>query len=107
MVNVLLNVLGVERAVSDTAIIEFLSFVERQPRRSVRRLLDDAGKPDVPGLYVTRSCEYFWATVPYLARDPKRVEDVDSRGPDHAADAVRYGCLWHRPVFKVMKLTGL
>lgn len=59
----------------------------------MRRLLADAGKPDVPGLYVSRGCEYFWATVPYLARDQKRVEDVDSSGPDHAADAVRYGCL--------------
>jgi hypothetical protein len=59
----------------------------------MRRLLSDAGKPDVPGLYVSRSCEYFWSTVPYLARDQKRVEDVDSSGPDHGADAVRYGCL--------------
>jgi hypothetical protein len=59
----------------------------------MRRLLADAGKPDVPGLYVSRACEYFWSTVPYLARDQKRVEDVDSSGPDHAADAVRYGCL--------------
>jgi hypothetical protein len=60
---------------------------------TMRRLLQDAGKPDVPGLFVARHCAYFWATVPYLARDPRRVEDVDSRGPDHAADAVRYGCL--------------
>lgn len=59
----------------------------------MRRLLADAGKPDVPGLYVSRACSYFWDTVPYLARDTKRVEDVDSTGPDHAADAVRYGCL--------------
>lgn len=59
----------------------------------MRRLLADADKPDVPGLYVSRGCEYFWATVPYLARDQKRVEDVDSSGPDHGADAVRYGCL--------------
>lgn len=59
----------------------------------MRRLLVDAGKPDVPGLYVSRGCEYFWSTVPYLARDQKRIEDVDSSGPDHAADAVGYGCL--------------
>lgn len=59
----------------------------------MRRMLADAGKPDVPGLYVSRNCEYFWATVPYLARDQKRVEDVDSSGPDHAADACRYGLL--------------
>jgi hypothetical protein len=59
----------------------------------MKRLLADAGKPDVPGLYVSRDCKYFWATVPSLARDQKRIEDVDSSGPDHAADAVRYGCL--------------
>jgi hypothetical protein len=32
-----------------------------------------------------RRREYFWQTVPYLGRDPRRVEDVDSRGPDHGA----------------------
>ena len=57
----------------------------------MKRLLADAAKPDKPGLYVSRACEYFWATVPYLARDQKRVEDVDSSGPDHAADVCRYG----------------
>ena len=34
--------------------------------------------------------------MPLLARDPRRAEDVDSRGPDHAGDACRYACL-HRP----------
>ncbi len=59
----------------------------------MKRLLADAGKPDVPGLYVSRACAYWWATVPTLARDPKRIEDVDSTGLDHAADACRYGLL--------------
>ena len=59
----------------------------------MRRLLADAGKPDVPGLYVARHCEYFWETVPTLGRDPRRPEDLDSRQADHAADAIRYGCL--------------
>ena len=59
----------------------------------MRRLLSHAGQPDVPGLYASRACSYFWATVPYLARDQKRIEDVDSSGPDHAADAARYACL--------------
>jgi hypothetical protein len=59
----------------------------------MRRLLADAGKPDRPGLYIARHCTYFWDTVPYLARDQKRVEDMDTTGPDHAADAVRYGCI--------------
>jgi hypothetical protein len=52
-----------------------------------------AGKPDVPGLYISRRCAYWWATVPTLARDQKRVEDLDTSGPDHAADACRYGLL--------------
>jgi hypothetical protein len=75
--------------------------------QTMRRLLQDAGKPDVPGLYVARHCEYFWATVPYLGRDPRRVEDVDSRGPDHAADAVRYGCLWESRTMQRVALSGL
>ncbi len=61
--------------------------------QTMRRLLADAGTLDRPGLYVSRACDYFWSTVPYLARDQKRVEDVDSTGPDHGADACRYGCL--------------
>lgn len=60
---------------------------------TMRRLLQDAGKFDVPGLYIARHCEYAWETLPILGRDPRRVEDLDSRGPDHAADALRYGCL--------------
>jgi hypothetical protein len=73
----------------------------------MRRLLSDAGKPDVPGLYVSRACEYFWATVPYLARDQKRVEDLDSSGPDHAADAVRYGCLRRDMGITPLRLGGI
>jgi len=72
----------------------------------MRRLLSDAGKPDVPGLYISRGCEYFWETVPYLGRDQKRVEDVDSQGADHAADAVRYGCLRERMQAGVIRVSG-
>lgn len=59
----------------------------------MRTLLQDAGKPDKPGLYIARNCEYFWNTVPYIGRDPKNAEDLDSRGNDHGADAMRYGIL--------------
>ena len=61
--------------------------------QKMKRLLADAGKPDRPGLSVSRACTYFFNTVPYLARDEKRAEDLDSSGPDHGADAVRYGVL--------------
>lgn len=73
----------------------------------MRRLLRDAGKPDVPGLYIARQCRYFWETVPYLGRDLKRVEDVDSRGPDHAADAVRYGVLREAQEVLLIELGGV
>ena len=64
----------------------------------MRRLLADAGKPDVPGLYASRLCSYWWQTLPFLPRDPRRVEDLDSRSPDHSADACRYACLHQRRV---------
>ena len=73
----------------------------------MRRLLEDAGKPDVPGLYVSRVCRYFWETVPYLERDQRRVEDVDSSGPDHAADAARYGCLWKSNALRTIRIGGI
>lgn len=66
----------------------------------MRRLLGDAGKPDVPGLYVSRRCEGWWSTVPFLGRDPRRIEDVDTRAADHWADATRYGCLRQAHVTK-------
>jgi Phage terminase large subunit len=69
--------------------------------QKMKRMLADAGKPDVPGLFISRSCEYFWATTPFLARDQRRVEDLDSSGPDHAADACRYGLNYDRPVTQI------
>jgi hypothetical protein len=69
----------------------------------MRRLLADAGKVDKPGLYISRGCTYLWETLPTLARDQKRVEDLDSTGPDHGADAVRYGCL-RRDIVRALKM---
>jgi len=40
----------------------------------------------------------------YLVQDVKRVEDVDSSGPDHAANAVRYGCLRDERIAVVVPL---
>ncbi len=64
----------------------------------MRILLQNAGEVDVPGLYISRSCEYFWATVPFLARDQRRPADLDTDGPDHGADAMRYGLLRRKMV---------
>jgi hypothetical protein len=64
---------------------------------ALRRMMQDAGAVDRPGFYAARHCEYFWSTVPYLARDPRKANDLDSRGPDHAADCVRYAILRRGP----------
>lgn len=69
--------------------------------QKMRRMLADAGKPDVPGLYVSRSCRYWWQTVPSLPRDPRNPEDVDSTAPDHAADACRYGLNFERMAMSI------
>jgi len=72
----------------------------------MRRLLQAAGQPDVPGLYISRRCEYFWQTVPFLGRDMKRTQDLDTTQADHAADAVRYACLYNLPDERMIKLFG-
>jgi hypothetical protein len=59
----------------------------------VSRMLEDAGKLDRAGLYISRDCAYTWATLPFLPRDRTKLEDIDSRAADHAADCVRYGLL--------------
>jgi hypothetical protein len=60
--------------------------------QTMKRLLANAGKPDVAGLYISKLCQYAWATLPYLARDERRAEDVDTHGNDHSGDALRYAC---------------
>ena len=63
----------------------------------VSRMLEDAGKLDRPGLYISRDCAYLWSTLPFLPRDRTKLEDIDSRGPDHGADALRYALLYEPP----------
>jgi hypothetical protein len=73
----------------------------------LRRLMADAGKLDVPGLYIARNCEYLWATLPYLARDPRKPDDLDTRGADHGADALRYGVLRRKFITTVTNIPTL
>ena len=72
----------------------------------MRRMLQDAGSLDRPGLYIARHAEYFWATVPALPRDPRHPEDVDSRAADHAADAARYALGRQRHEIRIGRLAG-
>ncbi|MDI9506551.1 MAG: terminase family protein [Bacillota bacterium] len=51
----------------------------------------------LPMLYAFRTCRHFIRTLPALVYDPGRVEDVDTRGEDHAYDEGRY-VLMERPI---------
>jgi hypothetical protein len=54
------------------------------------------GQDDRPRLYVFDTCQHLIRTLPALQHDPKKPEDLDTTGEDHAADALRYG-LMSRP----------
>lgn len=43
-----------------------------------------------PYLQIADNCRYLAASIPSLIYDEKKVEDLDSDGDDHGADAVRY-----------------
>lgn len=63
--------------------------------QAMRQRLHSAKERDGrPGMWVTARCKYFWATVPFIERDPHRPEDVMTSGPDHAADAARYAVMY-------------
>jgi hypothetical protein len=63
----------------------------RAPRfQRMKSMMSQAGKPDLPGFYVSSRCQYFWQTVPFLIHDPSDPE-VPLKGPtDHAADSASY-----------------
>ncbi len=43
-----------------------------------------------PGLFVFSHCDQFLRTVPVAARDPKKIEDIDTDSEDHVCDMTRY-----------------
>lgn len=62
-----------------------------------QRLLGEDGRPM---LYMFSTCTNLIRTVPIMQHDVGKPEDMDSDGEDHAADALRYGCMsrpWTRP----------
>lgn len=48
---------------------------------------DGAGRPF---LTISPECRYWWRTLPSLQQDEHDADDVDTDGPDHAADGTRY-----------------
>lgn len=59
-----------------------------------RLAFDDNG---FPMFYVFKNCENFIRTIPLLQYDEHKVEDIDTDGEDHIADAWRY-FLMSRPI---------
>jgi len=45
----------------------------------------------MPNLLIQSHCVNLIRTLPNLVHDQKDPEDVDTRGEDHAPDALRYG----------------
>jgi hypothetical protein len=63
------------------------------------RLKGEEGEQGLPGLLVFKTCTHLIRTLPVQQHDKHRAEDMDSDGEDHAADALRYGCM-SRPILK-------
>lgn len=59
-----------------------------------RLKFDESGRPM---LYVFNTCKDFIRTIPSLAYDDKKVEDIDTDGEDHIYDETRY-FLMSRPI---------
>lgn len=56
-----------------------------------QRLSESRKHPmEKPGLFVFDTCRHFLRTVPTLARDEKKTDDIDTDSEDHIADEARY-----------------
>ncbi len=61
----------------------------------VRYRLKGEGEEDreVPMIFFMDCCVHLIRTLPTLPSDPNKPDDVDTAAEDHAADALRYGCM--------------
>jgi hypothetical protein len=69
--------------------------------QQIRTLLSGAVPPDNgvrenKGIFVCERCSDWRRTVPYLPRDDKNLDDVNSDVEDHAGDMTRYRLRWTR-----------
>lgn len=59
-------------------------------RAWLRPMPTPPGEPAAPWMVIHPRCTYLIRTLPQLVMDQGAPEDVDTRGPDHGADALRY-----------------
>jgi hypothetical protein len=62
------------------------------------------GQDGVPMIYTFSTCDASIRTIPALAHDQSKPEDVDTEGEDHAGDEWRYACM-SRPFAAVPETT--
>lgn len=75
----------------------------------VRKMLRNAAAdvPEEAGLYAFDTCRQYARTLPTLARDERKPDDVDSDGEDHVADEVRYRCSFIRKGATLARVLGV
>jgi hypothetical protein len=57
------------------------------------RLRGEEEDGSVPMIYFMDCCIHAIRTIPTLPRDSNKLDDIDTDTEDHAADAIRYGCM--------------
>jgi len=73
----------------------FLTFANNDREGGAKVLYDaldvPVKDPRIPRIRVTDNCEYLCRTIPYIQCDSVNPEKYDTKGEDHAVDALRYG----------------
>jgi hypothetical protein len=64
---------------------------------------DRTGKP---GLLISEKCVYLLATLPHIQRNQTRIEDLDTQGPDHGCDALRYAANSQPQIWRYSRKAG-
>jgi hypothetical protein len=101
----------------DSLLAEFrnsynIGFTKPQKARSASlaliksKLSNAVLKNGKPGLYMSERCHYLVATLPIIQTDARKRDDIDTAGPDHAVDALRYHLTSAMPVIKIRTTTG-
>lgn len=74
----------------------------------VRGMVREAAKdrPIEPGMWIMETCRNTIAQIPVLPRDPKNIEDVDTKSEDHVYDMVRYRALATKQTLTKLRIGG-
>lgn len=92
---------GAEGPTPTEAMIEMgISWFDADKERKLgwteirRRLMERSGPQGrTPGIRIFRNCRNLIRTLPNLIAKPEDMDDIDGKQEDHAADALRYGCM--------------